>query len=636
MPTRRLLAVAIFLGALALGAPASFAQQNPGDPPDRVARLSWQSGDVEFSAAGAQDWGYADVNRPLMTGDRLSNGDDGRAELELGGAAVRLDYDSAFDLTDLENDYAQIQLTQGSLELRVRRLNPGESYEIDTPTIAFVAASPGAYRIDVNQDGTTTVSVRRGNGTAYGQDGVSQQMSAGDSFEFDDPQMESVQAYEMPPMDAFDRFCASRDARYDRARRYVPVDMIGGSDLDQYGAWSSSSEYGNVWYPTQVAAGWAPYRDGHWVWIDPWGWTWVDNAPWGFAPFHYGRWVWVQGRWGWIPGPATARPVYAPALVAFVGGIQLSIGGGGPVGWFPLGPREVYVPPYQVSKNYFVNVNVTNVKVVNTTVINNYYTTTYINKQPLPQTTFANRTVPGAVTVVPATVFTSAKPVAAAAIAIKPAQVAALKVAPTLRIAPVAASLGARPSAQPRNAPAVRPFQKPVMALRAPPPPPAPFTLRAKAIASQGGAPLARTELRTLGAQQAASHPQEAPRPVLAKPGGGALQGAGHGMPVRTPAPAENGGRPPVPHPVMHQNVQPQRPAMQPARPAAPGLLRPDPNENPMRAAQPDASNPRAPLRPVERPTAPTPVHGAPPPAPQVKGNDVKLDQIGREHAPAT
>src|SRR5437016_591981 len=120
---------------------------------------------------------------------------------------------------------------------------------------------------------------------------------------------------------------------------------LGVEDLDDYGDWRSSPEYGDVWFP-RVSAGWAPYREGHWAWIDPWGWTWVDDDPWGYAPFHYGRWAAFGGRWGWIPGPVAVRPVYAPALVVFVGGGGFVAGGN--VAWFAMGPREVYVPSYRV------------------------------------------------------------------------------------------------------------------------------------------------------------------------------------------------------------------------------------------------------------------------------------------------
>jgi hypothetical protein len=186
--------------------------------------------------------------------------------------------------------------------------------------------------------------------------------------------------------------------------------FTGYEELDQYGSWRAVPQYGEVWFPKRVAAGWAPYRYGHWAWVSPWGWTWVDDAPWGFAPFHYGRWVWFNSHWCWAPGTYAARPVYAPALVAWVGGpsvsVSISIGSRAapPVGWFPLAPREVYVPSYRHSPRYVQNVNIT--QVTNVTVIN--------QAVQRPPAQYVNRQVFNAVTVVPADVLKERKPVAPA------------------------------------------------------------------------------------------------------------------------------------------------------------------------------------------------------------------------------
>ncbi len=142
---------------------------------------------------------------------------------------------------------------------------------------------------------------------------------------------------------------------------YIPREVVGYQQLDPYGSWAQDPSYGAVWYPRVTVADWAPYRYGHWEWISPWGWTWIDDAPWGFAPFHYGRWAMIGSRWAWVPGRMGPRPVYAPALVAFVGGggvnFSLSIGGGDGIGWFPLGPGEAWQPTYRVSTLYLDNVN---------------------------------------------------------------------------------------------------------------------------------------------------------------------------------------------------------------------------------------------------------------------------------------
>jgi len=153
------------------------------------------------------------------------------------------------------------------------------------------------------------------------------------------------------PPDGFDSWCRERERREESMTsvRYVPRDMIGYEDLDTYGVWRNVPPYGWVWTPANVAVGWAPYHDGHWAWVEPWGWTWIDDAPWGFAPFHYGRWAFAGGAWVWAPGrldPAV-RPVYAPALVAFVRVGHVSV-----TAWFPLGPGEVYRPAYAVSAVY--------------------------------------------------------------------------------------------------------------------------------------------------------------------------------------------------------------------------------------------------------------------------------------------
>jgi hypothetical protein len=337
------------------------------DPPDRVARLSYVDGDVGLLPSGAQDWGEAGLNRPLTTGDRLSSGAGGRAELELDGAALRLDERTDVGVLQLDDRLAQLELTQGTLNLTVRRLDEGQSYEIDTPSVALVVDHPGSYRIDVDPDGQATrVTAFDGNATVYGENDAQRLIVAGRSYRFADSALANVTVEDVASGDAFDAWCNQRDQRYadSGSRRYVSEDVIGYQDLDRYGEWSSDPEYGQVWYPAHVDTGWAPYRNGHWAWVGPWGWTWVDDAPWGFAPYHYGRWAWRSRGWCWVPGPIGWRPVYAPALVAFVGGSHWRVSvGSAPVGWYPLGPGDIYDPWYRGSRHYYTRVNVTNIRV---------------------------------------------------------------------------------------------------------------------------------------------------------------------------------------------------------------------------------------------------------------------------------
>src|SRR6516162_11593872 len=274
------------------------------------------------------------------------------------------------------------------------------------------------------------------------------------TFEGTDQLSADVEGY--PGDDDFDRWCYDRDNRWEHSQsaRYVSDDVVGYEDLDEYGGWRPVPEYGTVWFPHTTIVGWAPYRYGHWVWVSPWGWTWVDDAPWGFAPFHYGRWAFANGVWLWVPGRVVERPVYAPALVAFVGGprfsLSVSVGGGGGVAWFPLGPGEVYRPAYHVSEVYVRNINVTHVNVTNINVTN-------VN---VTNVRYVNQNVQGAVTAVPQQAFVSARPVS------RPATVSAV----------------ARPPAQI--------LQRPVAVRTAPPPPPVSFRAQQQALQTNPGQPL--------------------------------------------------------------------------------------------------------------------------------------------------
>lgn len=497
------LGLALFASAIPVFAQDSGPQD---DPPDRVARLSFIRGDVSFQPAGDDDWVQANLNRPLGTGDKLFTDQSSRVEMEVGAATLRLDAQSNFDILNLNDTVAQTELTQGTMSLHVRRVFEGQSYEVDTPTLAFVINQPGDYRIDIAPDGTSTmVTVFKGAGDVYGENNASYSVNAGNSYRFHDASLQDYEVLDIPRGDDFDTWADSRNQRYDRpaSRQYVSEEVIGAADLDDYGGWSDEPEYGHVWYPTQVEAGWAPYRDGHWAWVDPWGWTWVDNAAWGFAPFHYGRWVYAGSRWGWSPGPVAVRPIYAPALVGFVGGAGFGIGiSTGPVGWFPLGPRDVYVPWYHASHNYFTNVNVRNTTIINNTYITNVYND-YSRGRPLTNVNYAYRQNVAAVTAVPRDAFVGARPVNAARVQVNAAQLRNANVATRLGIAPTRASFVAANAQRARAMPSAQVVNRNVVARTAPPPRAASVDKRIAAIQKNDSQPLATRQLRQIAAPAA-------------------------------------------------------------------------------------------------------------------------------------
>jgi hypothetical protein len=498
----KILTVLIAVAGLLLSAPQKAAADE--DPPGRVARLNYIQGSVSLQPAGADDWAAAEVNRPITTGDQIWSDQDSQVELHLGSAAIRLGPMTAFTFLNLTDQIAQISVNEGTLNVHLRNLAPDETFEIDTPNLALSLLRPGDYRVSVDHNGDTTiVTIHAGQGGVTGG-GQAFAIAPNQSVVFSGTDQLEADAQDLPPVDDFDDWCLERNRREDRPHPYVAADMVGAEDLDDYGAWRNVPEYGQVWVPAGVAADWAPYRYGHWAWISPWGWTWVDDARWGFAPFHYGRWVAVGGVWMWAPGPVVVgvRPVYAPALVAWVGGPNFSLGmsfggvAGVGVAWFPLGPREVYVPPYAVSRVYVTNVNVTN-----TSVTNVYVTNVYNNYQSnrVENVTYVNRTY---VTATSQNAFTSAQPVGRNIAHVDPRVIAN---------APVGTHVGAGIAPQPRslaatggvNAAGVRRppaavAARSIVAKTAPPPAPVPFAVQQKALAANGGKPLPSSQVSAL------------------------------------------------------------------------------------------------------------------------------------------
>ena len=571
-----LIGLAAFMGLLVLAAPPRAAAQDDGeDPPTRAARLSYTGGSVSFAPAGSDEWVNAVVNRPMTTGDKLWADQGGRAELRVDSYAIRLGEQTGFSFLNLDDRTVQIRLTEGTVNVRVRRIDEDQALEVDTPNLAFNVLRPGSYRIRVNEDGDTTIiNVRDGQGEVTGG-GSAYPIHAGQSATFRGSDQLSADVEGYPGDDDFDRWCGDRDARWDRstAPRYVSDDVVGYEDLDDYGGWRPVPEYGTVWFPHTTVVGWAPYRYGHWVWVSPWGWTWVDDAPWGFAPFHYGRWVVVGGVWGWVPvapRPAVVtvayvRPVYAPALVAWVGGPHFGIGvaaGGVAAGvaWFPLGPRDVFCPAYRVGPRYVEKVNVYNTTIINRTQVTNVYTNVYVNKN-VTNITYQNQRVTNAVTATSQASFTSAQPIGRNMMKVDAREVASAPAAAmTPAVAPQQRSfLGAGGAA--RVAPPANVAARAVVAKNAPPPPAAPISRQVQAVQSNSGRPVAASELRQRQTDQPSvrlsqqSHPAQLPAAgqrtnVSAdRPGGGASSD----RPVNAHS---YGDRPPSSRPTVDPQVQ--------------------------------------------------------------------------------
>jgi len=545
-----------------------------GDPPSRVARLNYESGPVSFRPGSVDDWTAATPNYPLTIGDHLWTDQGAQAEMHVGSTAIRMNAITAVSFLNLDDHMVQLSLTAGAIHVRLRSLRDDESFEVDTPNVAVSLLRPGDYRINCDgENAVTFVSVLGGEaeltsgGTAFPVHPRQAARISGTDF----PSRDLI---DVPPPDAFDRWSESRDRREEQVRsvQYVPREMIGYEDLDEYGVWRNVPPYGWVWTPSGVVAGWAPYRYGHWVWVAPWGWTWVDEAPWGFAPFHYGRWAFAGGAWVWVPGRIVERPVYAPALVAFVGGagfsLTLSVGGGAGVAWFPLGPGEVYRPAYHVSEVYVRNVNITHVNVTNINVTN-------VN---VTNVRYVNQNVQGAVTAVPQVAFVSARPVAQVATVVPQQQaVRAQVVGTTATVAPRPESIAMRPGAGVAVARPPAPLMaRAVVAKAPPPPPPVSFRAQQQALQANQGRPLDAATLSTLRTSQPAarvpvrSAQQAGTAPAAATPRPQPLAVPRNDRPPAQPNPrptAEQRPAAPEPRPAAQERKPPEKKAEGEKRP---------------------------------------------------------------------
>jgi hypothetical protein len=441
--------------------------------------------------------------------------------MHIGSTAIRVGGQTSVSFLNLDDRTVQIQLNSGTIDVRVRNLYRDDVFEVDTPNLAFTLLRRGDYRITVDPNGSfTTITLRdgqgqiNGGGQAFLVDGGSQvQVSGTDYISYD--------IYDLPSRDNFDQWSYSRELRegHSQSARYVSPELTGSEDLDRNGIWRTDRTYGAVWVPTRVSRDWAPYRDGHWAWVDPWGWTWVDNAPSGFVTSHYGRWAHVNGGYGgggwvWVPPHREAnqrdvyaqRPVYSPALVTFVGDSNSSrdFGNGGGVAWFPLAPGEVYVPAHQTSPTYITNVNVSNTVVQQTTITN-------VVNNNVQTTTYKNQRVEGAVTAVPRATFVNAQPVAQAVVRVAPSAITVAPAVHAAAVAPVRASVmgankenttntagAAAVSAPPKPPEAV--VTRAVVAKVAPPPPPLAFAQKQQALQANPGKPLDAKAEQTLRA----------------------------------------------------------------------------------------------------------------------------------------
>lgn len=424
-------------------------------PPSRVGRVSLVAGNVEWRIPGEAGWADAELNQPVFAGEALRTDPKTRAEIEIGANTIALSTSTEIEIAHLGDHASQIALSRGRIHLHLRQIGDKETVEIDFPQGGVWLRAAGRYDIEAG-GGDQPARAAAYDGSAHLVGAAGDIHIAGGQMlvlRGSDPAVatfEAAPAGDAASGDDFVEWCRGRD--YEQtglaASYYVSSAMTGFADLDVAGIWKIDADYGAVWFPTEPD--WAPYRFGHWSWVAPWGWTWIDDQRWGFAPSHYGRWVLIHEHWAWAPGSFVERPVYAPAVVAFLGtpGIGLSSEEGATIAWFPLAPGEAYWPSGNQDIEYVRRLNRGNIRDID------MIKPPADSEMPLESfhIDFANRRF---ATIVPRSVFINARPVAPARITLPerrlqnaPVLMASPQVAPvsTQRVARVATAIGSPPA----------------------------------------------------------------------------------------------------------------------------------------------------------------------------------------------
>ncbi|HLY41157.1 MAG TPA: DUF6600 domain-containing protein [Terracidiphilus sp.] len=619
-PLRQLRSIATSVAALSLLTMACVAQP---DPPDEAGRVSAVSGTVSIQPSGSDDWGQVYANVPIGPGDRIFTDQDGRVEIQVGQSYLRIGPNSDVTLVNYAPDSISFGVGQGSVHVRSFGFWQGQGLDISTPNGDGRLDQAGEMRVDtMPDDGATVFTSFNSNVLVTGAGGFGQEIGNFQSLELAGTNPVYPEWLQPNQPDDLDAWSQGRDRLILNASsyRYVSPEIGGAAELDANGDWVPDSDYGPIWFPRGVEAGWQPYHNGHWINRDPWGWVWVEDEPWGYAPFHYGRWVYYHDRWGWVPGPREQHPVWSPALVVFAGGIN--VGGAGVAAWFPLGPGEPYRPWYHCSPTYVDRVNITNIHESRVVHVQRTYVN-IVNVTNVTNITYVNRTV--GVTAVRQADFAAGRPVQRSVVNVdrhqfdhvqvvdRPAPVMKQSIIPRPVAAPVRVA-AARPAFINRQGmqisatPGARPVAPPV---RQAPPPAATRPLPGRtAVAPPAGSKFQNHLPANAQQQPAMQQPGRPPVAPNVRPNGAPIPStAGQEQRYTNQQPAGNRpNQPDVGHPPQVNPPTPGRQMNPPNQPPAerPGMT--PPNQPPAGRTAPP------PNQPAER-MPPPPQRNPPPPA---------------------
>jgi hypothetical protein len=341
---------------------AMFPDDDIPEVTDRVARVSFVEGDVRLRRADSEEWEQVVMNLPIVEGDEIMSEADARFEIQFSSAKhLRASENTYIRIVTLNDDGLAVSVPQGSVNVFLSEFDKDAAFfEIDAPQTTVALQSAGSYRVDAGQPGDDTVRIRvegEGEARVYSQSSGFTLNSGRSATVMTAGQFAGEWRLEDSGLftDAFDRWSADREKviaeRLARAHynEYYDTDIYGAEELTDHGDWIHTRDYGYVWRPWRSSisgwADWSPYRYGTWRWIHPFGWTWVNDEPWGWATYHYGRWVWYNGFWHWAPYSSyhVGRSWWRPALVVFTTW-------GNNYCWYPLPYHYAY---YNYNYHYY-------------------------------------------------------------------------------------------------------------------------------------------------------------------------------------------------------------------------------------------------------------------------------------------
>ena len=301
----------------------------------QVLRSSLIEGDVTYWRSDLDKWVDLGANAPILEGDKIWVGRDGRVEIEFeSGSTLRLAQNSGAELTRLErrddSGQVEIQLSGGLATFEIS--SEERAFQLTAPLFSARVLKATNFRAEVDSDGSGRLVVFEGALEVESQQ-TKLILSKGETLQLlnSDPNRYYLGTdYEY---DDWDKWNSERDEYLATIRRDTNIPYESGwstAELGQYGSWYPVPDYGTVWKPN-CDPNWVPFSSGRWTWYDSIGWTWVSFEPWGWVPYHYGRWAHLpRYGWCWVPG---AYSSWCPGAVSWVQGPSW-------VAWVPLAPFE--------------------------------------------------------------------------------------------------------------------------------------------------------------------------------------------------------------------------------------------------------------------------------------------------------